>query len=90
MKKSTKQKDRTQKNNQKRQAKGLRRQQRKLKTEARLKEIQSDGQDGVVPSGAAQRRAALLARFRQSQWKQRVKAGKAASARVEKRFNRGG
>ncbi|MEM7125519.1 MAG: hypothetical protein AAF702_04280 [Chloroflexota bacterium] len=84
MKKSSKQK------NNKRQAKQQRRQQRQLKQQAKHDEQSADSPDDAHPMTAAQRRKTLMAQFRQNQWNQKVQAGKAAGARVEKRFNRGG
>ena len=89
MKKSSKQSNKNKKNQQ-RKAKEQRRNQRKLKLQNKLNEQQANNPDGEAPLSAAQRRKALMAQFRQNQWNQKVKAGKAASARVEKRFNRGG
>ena len=86
MKKSSKQNKRQAKQ----QAKNQRRQQRKLKMQFKLNEQQANNPDGAAPLTATQRRKALMAQFRQNQWNQRVKAGKAAGAKVEKRFNRGG
>lgn len=89
MKKTSKQ-NKNSKKLQLRKAKDQRRNQRKLKLQNKLDEQQANNADGAAPLSAAQRRKALMAQFRKNQWNQKVKAGKAASARVEKRFNRGG
>ncbi|MBV7327810.1 hypothetical protein KFU94_06030 [Chloroflexi bacterium TSY] len=71
-------------------SKEQRRQQRKLKMEIKLNDQHQTDTDTLSPATAAERRAALMDRYRQSQWNQKVRAGKAAAARVEKRYNRGG
>ena len=88
MKKTSKQKKNNRKNSKKRQAKNQRRQQRKVKAK---QDEQAVGASGNIDALTAhQRRKALMAQFRQTQWKQKIKAGKAAGAKVEKIYNRGG
>ena len=84
MKKSSKQ------NNKKQQAKAQRRQQRKQKLENQLNEQPAVAAEEVDPAIAAARQAALLARHQRAEWQKKVLAAKAATAKVEKRFNRGG
>lgn len=88
MKKSSKQNKSNRKNSKKQQAKNKRRQQRK--TKQKLGEQSADAPLGVDGTTATQKRKALMAQFRQTQWKQKVKAGKASAAKVQKVYNRGG
>lgn len=90
MKKSSKQNKNNRKNSKKHQTKNQRRQQRKAKMQAKLNGPPVESAEGVDALKATQRRKALLAQFRQTQWKQKIKAGKVAGAKVEKVYNRGG
>ena len=88
MKKSSKQKKQNRKNSKKQQAKNQRRQQRKQK--AKLSEQPTEASLDIDAATAAQKRKALMTQFRQTQWKQKIKASKASAAKVQKVYNRGG